>query len=61
MVEEHRDLLAALQTRDPAMMLQQLERHIAVPSPPPVTAAPVRRRRAKAEVEKPVRVGKAGR
>ena len=34
-VEEHRLLLAALQTRDPAIALAQLERHIDVPSPPP--------------------------
>jgi len=34
-VEEHRVLLAALQTRDPAIVLAQLERHIDVPSPPP--------------------------
>ena len=34
-VEEHRLLLAALQTRDPAIVLAQLERHIDVPSPPP--------------------------
>jgi DNA-binding GntR family transcriptional regulator len=33
-VEEHRMLLAALQTRDPAIALAQLERHIDVPSPP---------------------------
>ena len=33
-VEEHRVLLAALQTRDPAIALAQLERHIDVPSPP---------------------------
>ena len=33
-VEEHRLLLAALQTRDPAIVLAQLERHIDVPSPP---------------------------
>jgi len=33
-VEEHRILLAALQTRDPAIALAQLERHIDVPSPP---------------------------
>ena len=32
-VEEHRDLLAALQTRDPAIVLAQLERHIDVPAP----------------------------
>jgi DNA-binding GntR family transcriptional regulator len=33
-VEEHRELLAALQTRDPAIALAQLERHIDVPAPP---------------------------
>jgi GntR family transcriptional repressor for pyruvate dehydrogenase complex len=33
-VEEHRVLLAALQTRDPAIVLAQLERHIDVPAPP---------------------------
>ena len=33
-VEEHRMLLAALQTRDPAIALAQLERHIDVPAPP---------------------------
>ena len=33
MVEEHRELLEALQTRDPAVMLRQLERHIAVRPP----------------------------
>jgi DNA-binding GntR family transcriptional regulator len=38
MVQEHRDLLAALQTRDPDLMLAQLERHIAVPVP--ATAPP---------------------
>jgi DNA-binding GntR family transcriptional regulator len=32
-VEEHRTLLAALQTRDPAIVLTQLERHIDVPAP----------------------------
>ena len=40
MVEEHRELLAALQSRDPELMLRVLDRHIAVPSPPPVAAAP---------------------
>jgi DNA-binding GntR family transcriptional regulator len=34
MVDEHRDLLAALQSRDPVRMLAVLEQHIAVPSPP---------------------------
>ena len=33
-VEEHRALLAALQTRDPAIALAQLARHIDVPAPP---------------------------
>jgi DNA-binding GntR family transcriptional regulator len=33
-VEEHRELLDALQTRDPAIVLEQLERHIDVPAPP---------------------------
>jgi DNA-binding GntR family transcriptional regulator len=33
-VAEHRELLAALQTRDPAIALAQLERHIDVPAPP---------------------------
>ncbi len=33
-VEEHRILLAALQTRDPVIALAQLERHIDVPAPP---------------------------
>lgn len=66
MVEEHRELLAALQTRDPALMLTQLERHIAVPIPTTAipttaTAAPARRRRAKGDAEKPVRAAKGGR
>lgn len=33
-VEEHRELLAALQTRDPEIVLAQLEAHIDVPAPP---------------------------
>jgi DNA-binding GntR family transcriptional regulator len=40
-VEEHRMLLDALQTRDPEIVLEQLERHIDVPAPP---AAPRVRR-----------------
>ena len=32
-VEEHRELLAALQTRDPEIVLAQLEAHIDVPAP----------------------------
>ena len=51
MVEEHRDLLAALQSRDPALMVEQLERHIVVPSPSEAVGvaatAPARKRRAK--------------
>jgi len=39
MVEEHRELLAALQSRDPERMRLVLERHIAVPSPAPAVAA----------------------
>jgi DNA-binding GntR family transcriptional regulator len=59
MVEEHRDLLAALQTRDPAVMLRQLERHIAVPSPPAVAATTTRRRRKAAPAEQPVPAAKS--
>jgi DNA-binding GntR family transcriptional regulator len=33
-VQEHRELLDALQTRDPAIAMAQLERHIDVPAPP---------------------------
>jgi hypothetical protein len=40
MVAEHRELLEALQTRDPDVMLRQLERHIAVRPP---AAAPAKR------------------
>ena len=36
-VEEHRELLAALQTRDPEIVLAQLESHIDVPSPAQVS------------------------
>jgi DNA-binding GntR family transcriptional regulator len=32
--DEHRELLAALQSRDPAVVLEVLERHIAVPTAP---------------------------
>jgi len=37
-VEEHRDLLAALQTRDPIVFLPLLDAHIAVESPAPAAA-----------------------
>ena len=58
MVDEHRDLLAALQTRDPDVMLAQLEKHIAVPVP---RASPRRRRAPRAPREasaRPARKGK---
>ena len=35
MVDDHRRLLAALQTRDPKQVMPLLERHIAVATPPP--------------------------
>lgn len=55
MVEEHRDLLAALQTRDPALMQKQLDLHIAVPSPPSIAAGtPKRRKAAAAKIAAPV-------
>jgi DNA-binding GntR family transcriptional regulator len=38
-VEDHRQLLAALQTRDPAIVWAQLERHIDVPAPPAAAKA----------------------
>lgn len=34
MVDEHRELLDVLQTRDPARVLRQLERHLVVRTPP---------------------------
>jgi DNA-binding GntR family transcriptional regulator len=43
-VEEHRDLLAALQTRDPAIALEQLELHIDVPAPPAAPKVKAKRR-----------------
>lgn len=39
MVDEHRDLLAAVQAHDRDLLLAQLERHIAVPVPSPTPAA----------------------
>ena len=44
-VEEHRALLAALQTRDPAIVLAQLERHIDVPAPPAAPKVKAKRAR----------------
>ena len=46
MVDEHRDLLAALQSRDPERMRTVLEQHIAVPSPRPAATRPIGRKRA---------------
>jgi DNA-binding GntR family transcriptional regulator len=55
MVEEHRDLLAALQTRDPVLMREQLDLHIAVPSPPlPARETPKRRKAAATKATVPV-------
>jgi len=48
MVEEHRELLAALQSRDPELVLRVLEQHIAVPSPLPADRASSRKRPPKA-------------
>jgi DNA-binding GntR family transcriptional regulator len=59
-VVEHRDLLAALQTRDLVFVLRQLEVHIAVPAPKPPVAprpsagAPRRARRPGTGNKKPV-------
>jgi DNA-binding GntR family transcriptional regulator len=55
MVEEHRELLAALQTRDPALMRAQLDLHIAVPSPQSTArVTPKRRKTAGAKLVVPV-------
>lgn len=43
-VDEHRELLEALQTRDPEKTLEVLERHIAVPVPTPPSHAGGRKR-----------------
>jgi len=52
MADEHRQLLVAMQTRDTEIVLELLERHIAVPVPPPVTeVVPARPRRAAAKAE----------
>ena len=45
-VEEHRVLLAAVQTRDPAIALAQLERHIDVPAPPAAPKVSAKAKRA---------------
>jgi DNA-binding GntR family transcriptional regulator len=57
MVDDHRDLLAALQTRDRDLMLARLEKHIAVPVP----AADPRNAQKRAPARKPrVAARKAG-
>ena len=45
-VQEHRELLDALQTRDPAIVLPLLERHIDVPAPPAAPKVSAKARRA---------------
>ena len=52
MVDEHRDLLGALQSRDPDRMLRVLEQHIDVPSPHPTPAPPNRPTRTRRESRK---------
>ena len=46
MVREHRELLAALQSRNVSAMLAELEQHIAVPSPPAMVVPAAKRKRA---------------
>jgi DNA-binding GntR family transcriptional regulator len=53
MVDEHRELLDVLQTRDESRVLQQLERHIVVRTPPADGSAPKRPRAKAARAEKP--------
>jgi DNA-binding GntR family transcriptional regulator len=53
MVDEHRELLTALQSRDPELMLQVLDRHIAVPVPSPVAAGRKRHATATQETGRP--------
>jgi len=55
MVEEHRELLAALQSREPDRMLAVLEQHIAVPVPPAVPDAA-----ADGKTSRKVRAARAG-
>jgi DNA-binding GntR family transcriptional regulator len=45
----HHELLAALQSHDPALVVHVLEQHIAVPSPAPADAPLPRPRRARPE------------
>jgi len=45
MVEEHRELLAALQSREPELMLRVLDHHIAVPIPAPESPPKAAKRR----------------
>jgi len=55
MVDEHRELLAALQSREPDRMLAVLEQHIAVPVPPAVPDAA-----ADGKTSRKVRAARAG-
>ncbi len=49
MADEHRQLLDAMQTRDPEIVLELLEKHIAVPAPPPIDAVPATKPQPKAK------------
>ena len=59
MVDEHRELLAAVQVHDRELMLAQLERHIAVPVP--AATPPAKRPRAAARKRPTVAAGKVPR
>lgn len=58
MVDEHRQLLDVLQTRDEERVLRQLERHIVVRTPPADRPAPKRTRREKPKPAPPTRSAK---
>ena len=49
MLEEHRELLAALQSREPELMLRVLDHHIAVPIPAPESPPKAPKRRTPAQ------------
>ncbi len=55
MVDEHRDLLAALQARDRELVLEKLEHHIAVPVPVQTPASTSRRRSVRASEARTVK------
>ncbi len=61
MVDEHRDLLAAVQAHDRDLMLEQLERHIAVPVPVPTPETAPARTRASGKKRTPAAAGKSRR